>query len=80
MYDIATEISINRNTVRICQCLIFLSALSVVNRFSRKRLEKILFLSYKISANDWNLEAQLICFPRSGCIRWRQIQHGFLSN
>lgn len=68
------------HTVRICQCLTFLSTLWVVNRFSRKRLEKILFLSYEISANDWILEVQLICFPRNGCIRWRQIQHDVLSN
>ena len=33
----------------------------MVNRFSRKRLEKILFLSYEIEANDWTLQAQLIC-------------------
>lgn len=72
MYDIATEISINRTSVTvtachcICHCLIFLSAPSVVNRFSKKRLEKILFLSHEIAANDCILEAQLICFPRSG--------------
>ena len=50
------------HTVRIFQYLIFRSALSMVNRFSRKRLEKILFLSYEVSANDWTQQAQLICF------------------